>query len=84
MLHSRSFSLSQLRRVKSADEFRIPGEPPLGVGDCVMLNSGGPLGLIVDILGGDHVVVAWHIRSSIIERTLPAVCVHRSKLNCSF
>jgi hypothetical protein len=45
-----------------------PVAPPLSFGESVQLNSGGPTGLVVDIVGDDHLAVAWRESESIIPR----------------
>jgi hypothetical protein len=45
---------------------------PLAMGTRVMLNSGGPAGLIVDFLGGKLLAVAW---PDGLEAVLPRACL---------
>jgi hypothetical protein len=50
-----------------------PVYPPIGFGERVRLNSGGEIGLVVDIPPDDKITVAW--RES--ESTLPRACFKR-------
>jgi hypothetical protein len=79
MLRGRAFRARELELIRRAEDFRRPGELPIFFGERVALNSGGPQGLVVDILPETKIVVAWAIAgNNIIERTLPAACVHRT------
>lgn len=65
-----------MRLIKRAEEFRFDGEPPIGLGDVVRLNSGGPASLVVDITEAS-VVVAWRDGGDVVEYRFPTPCVHR-------
>jgi len=70
-----SFKVSDLRVVSSPE----PHATPLRMSERVRLNSGGPVGLIVDLKPDDHVVVAWPPQDDgvAVEDTLPSACVRR-------
>lgn len=53
-----------------------PDPTPLAIGDRVRLNSGGPAGLVVDLLTEDRVLVAWR---SGLELRLYRVCLRRAE-----
>ena len=75
----RAFHASDLRRVASAESFQIKGEPPLRIGDLVVLNSGGPVCLVVDVNDG-LVDVEWRRPDgSVEEMTANNVCFHRKR-----
>lgn len=68
-----------MRRVGKASDFQIPGEPPLGIGDVVYLNSGGPALLVVDV-NGENLTSAWRDNhGNIQEMELASVCFHRAR-----
>ena len=77
MLRGKSFRALELELVRRAEDFRRPGERPIAFGDRVSLNSGGPIGLVVDVLPEDRIVVGWSVQGDVVERPLPAACVHR-------
>jgi hypothetical protein len=79
MHYHKGFRLSDLEVVQSAESFRHAGEPPVRFGDIVVLNSGSPAGLVVDLLPEAKVVVAWQINGAIVERRLSTACVHRPR-----
>ena len=70
------FKLEDLVIVATAESFRVPGEPDLRIGDVAMLNSGGPVGLIVDI-EGDQAVFSWRVEEQTYEMSSPSACFHR-------
>lgn len=74
--HRKSFRARDLCKVADAESFKIEGEPPLGLGDIVTINSGGPNMLVVDT-DGDRLTVAWRTPSNIEEMRLHRDCVHR-------
>ena len=50
---------------------------PLGIGDVVILNSGGPNMMVVDI-EDDRVTTAWtYGAGKVQEAEWPSVCLHR-------
>lgn len=52
--------------------------PPLGIGDRVRLNTGGPISTVVDIDMDGGVVVSWRASDRAIhEIAFPAVCFSR-------
>ncbi len=55
----------------------MEGEAPINLGDHVMLNSGGPVMLVVDV-EGENVTASWRTGSGIQEATFPRACVHRA------
>lgn len=65
-----------MRLIATGESFRRGDEPPIGLGDLVRLNSGGPPMMVVD-LDGKNVTAAWRSGQKIEERTFPEVCVHR-------
>lgn len=75
-LMSGTFRADDLVVVATAESFRVPGEPELRVGDVVMLNSGGPVGLIVDTDGSD-IVFSWRVGDKTYEMESSAACFHR-------
>jgi hypothetical protein len=79
MIQRYSFRISDLEIVQSAESFYRQGEPPIGIGDQVILNSGGPIGLVVDAPSEANVVVAWPVNGAIVERQLSTACVHRPR-----
>src|ERR1022692_3573271 len=69
-----------MRRLTTAESFRGPCEPKLRIGDVVMINSGGPESIVVD-LEGNRVTVAWRDKcGDVHEMTLPEPCFPRVKL----
>jgi hypothetical protein len=77
-MHSHAYSTRNLKLLARAEDFQLPGDKPLGVGDRVQLNSGGPLGLVVDIgESTDELIVAWNHQVNGEEGNLPRLCVHR-------
>jgi len=66
--------VSRLALVASASTFQDPREPKLRIGDRIRLNSGGPVGLVVEI-DSTGITLAWPGG----ETTLPAACVHRAR-----
>lgn len=76
----KSIPVRDLRLVATAESFRGPREPSLGIGDVVRLNSGGPESVVVD-LEGRSVTVAWRGQAGeVAESVLPEPCFHRVKL----
>ena len=72
----KSFRSKDLEIVRSSEDFRRANEKPIGVGDVMRLNSGGPAMLVVDLDAGS-VTVAWRNASKIEEASFPEPCVHR-------
>lgn len=62
--------------VRGAEYFRNEHEPSFFIGNYVMLNSGGPVMIVVDF-DEHNVVAAWQSDDSIHEHTFPGSCVHR-------
>lgn len=57
-----------------------PAEPRIGVGTIVELNSGSPKALVVDILAGNLVVLAWPSRAGrVVEYAIHRDSIHRVK-----
>jgi uncharacterized protein YodC (DUF2158 family) len=53
-------------------------EPPLRIGNVVMLNSGGPRMMIVDFDNLGNVCVSWRESTgATLELVIAGVCVHR-------
>jgi uncharacterized protein YodC (DUF2158 family) len=75
-LNSKLFHRKDLKLVKRAEEFQDPRQPPLTIGNVVMLNSGGPKSMVVDITP-DTVTVAWTNDGEVHEHEFPIQCVHR-------
>lgn len=71
-----TFRADDLVVVATAESFRVPGEPELRIGDVVMLNSGGPVGLIVDT-DGSNIVFSWRVDGKTYEMESSAACFHR-------
>jgi uncharacterized protein YodC (DUF2158 family) len=82
-LNRRSIKASDLIRVASAESFMDSREPPLGLGNFVRLNSGGPIMMVVDREAA-FVVVAWKdVDGRTHERRFPVPCVHRVSIASS-
>ena len=76
-LRGRKFNASDVDRISSAESFADEREPSLKLGNFVILNSGGPIMIVVD-LDGPAVVASWCDRAGqIYEHRFPAACVHR-------
>jgi uncharacterized protein YodC (DUF2158 family) len=69
--------LNDLIRVASGEAYQDSREPGLTIGDIVMLNSGGPRMMIVDILDDGRVVAAWRDGDAVVEHSFPRLGVHR-------
>jgi hypothetical protein len=55
-------------------------EPRIGVGTIVELNSGSPKALVVDILAGNLVVLAWPQHGGrVVEYAIHRDSIHRVK-----
>jgi uncharacterized protein YodC (DUF2158 family) len=63
------FSAADLRPVRAARQHRRPS-----IGEMVRLNSGGPVGLVVDV-ERDEIVVVWPAKSQGREYTMHQDCV---------
>jgi hypothetical protein len=71
------YAPDRLNRIAKSEEFRVPGEPPVRLGDVVQLNSGGPRCLVVDLLDFNNLAVSWRDSEGMIyEDVFPAPCVH--------
>ena len=56
-----------------------PVDPTVSIGDWVMLGSGGPFMLVVDLAGPDRLIAAWRNEDSTFqEDTFPRACVPRA------
>lgn len=73
---SRRINPLELIKISDAEAFQDAREPMFCVGSIVMLNSGGPLMLIVDV-DDDRFTCAWRNRGEIAEAIFPRVCIHR-------
>lgn len=51
-------------------------EPPLLLGNLVVLRSGGPRMMVVDT-DGETVVTAWRDGEGCCEASFPTLCLHR-------
>jgi hypothetical protein len=70
-------TVDELTVVATAEELHDAHEPPLFIGNRVLLNSDGPVLLVVDV-DCDNVTVAWRSTSGEPhEHMLPAACFHR-------
>lgn len=75
----RTFRASDLELVRPASAFVDGREPPLQIGNLVILNSGGPVGLVVGI-EGDEIVVAWAPgEGDASEFQASRACFHRAR-----
>ena len=63
----------ELGLVARAQDFRRSGEPCLGIGSIVRLNSGGPRMMLVDLDGKGQITAAW----GNAEASFPLAAVHR-------
>ena len=72
-MFTRRFAARVLTRVHAVSDNPCWDRSPPGMGERVSLNSGGPVGLIVDI-EGDSLVIAY---SHGTEHALPSACFHR-------
>jgi hypothetical protein len=78
-MESGVFKLIDLVLIAGPEAYQDPREPPLAVGDCVQLNSGGAVLLVVAV-DGDNLTVAWRDQAGEThERTYPRVCFHRAR-----
>jgi uncharacterized protein YodC (DUF2158 family) len=79
-LSQRKINASHLILIAAADSFADSREPPLGLGNFVRLNSGGPTMVIVDI-EGLTVICAWRDRDGKThEHGFPVASVHRASI----
>lgn len=69
-MHNRAFRVSDLVVVGRATSL---ADQPREVGDFAVLNSGGPIGLIVDL--GDLLTVAYQDGESVKEYSVPPECL---------
>ena len=69
MLRRAHFSASHLQIVKRFSGGELPSP-----GSFVRLNSGGPIGVVSDLLTGDRVRVSW-LTKSIVRSELPDRCL---------
>lgn len=76
MMRKAIFRSDEIRLVARFD----PSMSPLSFGDRVQLNSGGPLGLVVDVVGDALLVIAWRESATISESVLPRPCLRRLPL----
>jgi uncharacterized protein YodC (DUF2158 family) len=70
------FPVDELIVVTPVHVFHPNGPPSWVVGDEVVLNSGGPVELVVDV-DRDMVTTAYRCRGGTYESTLPAICFRR-------
>jgi hypothetical protein len=76
-MHSRAFSPYDLMRVHDQLAFIRANAAPLVIGEHCQLNSGGPIGLVVDV-ADDLMTIVWETVDRRSEYKLPRACVHRS------
>lgn len=75
-MRSKTFAPRDLVRVADPlAQFRIYAVP-LVAGDRCRLNSGGPVGLVLDV-DGDKLTVAWDSLKTANEYTFQRACLHR-------
>lgn len=70
-MKTRTFRASELALIA-----RAPTHEPLAIGYRVRLNSGGPIGLVVD-LDEAAATIGWELNGQIEEHRLQRVCVSR-------
>lgn len=76
----RMFRKGDMLRVDMTKSYFDRAEPRIGVGTIVELNSGSPKALIVDILAGNLVVLAWPgCDGRVVEYAIHRDCIHRVK-----
>ncbi len=72
------FSPAQLARIASLGGTFVADPSQIGVGAAVELNSGSPRALVVDILDGDMVVIAWKSREGrVVEYAIHRACIRK-------
>lgn len=79
-LNKKLFNKDDLELVKRLEDIQDPRQPPVTIGNVVMLNSGGPKMMVVDIASNDIVTGAWVNEGKVEEMEFPRSCVHRVPL----
>lgn len=74
-LRGMTVNASDLVFVGDGQSLRRPSDPPIGIGSMVILNSGGPEMLVVDV-DGDKLTCSWMNGGVAHETVLPEPTVH--------
>ncbi|MCH7540338.1 MAG: hypothetical protein IH999_08085 [Proteobacteria bacterium] len=70
-----------LELVHRSEKFHDSSDSLLRIGDVVMLNSGGPKAVVIDIPDPATVTISWREKNDrVVEYEFPRDCVHRIRV----